>query len=97
MMPINLWRGFNRLFLVLTIGWALFCAVVLPVVYLYRLEAKLEAKHIDASASCTRDYSLSGSDLQRCYEMSDATWKEIEEPFSPKRFWLVDVQTWRRL
>ena len=96
-MQFELWRGFNRLIIVLTIVWALFCAIVVPVVFIHRITVKLEAEHIEANTDCTHDYSLTGDELKRCYEMSDATWKEIEKPFSLKNFWLFDVQTWQRL
>ena len=44
-----------------------------------------------------REFAWTPEEVQNCYDSADQTWKEIEEPFSPKYFWGADLETWRRL
>ena len=93
----NAKRGFNRLFLVLTFGWAICWAV------LYPLQRQWEGQH-QALMQYRRDIKncdqlvveRPGWDLTKnCYERAMTNWQNTLEFYSFKNFWTFPVVLWR--
>ena len=93
----NAKRGFNRLFLVLTFGWAICWAV------LYPLQRQWEGQH-QALMQYRRDIKncdqlvveRPGWDLTKnCYERAMTNWQNTLEFYSFKNFWIFPVVLWR--
>jgi len=86
----NAKRGFNRLFLVLTIGWALFWAVAYP---LWRQNEG----QLDSFTKHDEDYKLCAENPEQrdCYKQADERFKAAQEFYSLRKFWWFPVALWR--
>ena len=93
----NAKRGFNRLFLVLTFGWAICWAV------LYPLQRQWEGQH-EALMQYRRDIKNCDQlvverpewDLTKnCFERAMTNWQNALKFYSFKTFWMFPVVLWR--
>ena len=93
---MNLKHGFNRLFLVLALGWAIFCAVFYP------LQQQWEGQH-QAFMQHDKDYKNCAQLLverpewpltKNCYEQADIREKNRLDFYSFKNFWMLPVAIW---
>lgn len=93
-MSIHLGRGFNRLFLVLTLGWAVYCAVVFPLQWLYKGQARADAQRTADYANCGQ---LAGTSLggEPCFNSAEDNWRASQSFFAFKNFWMIDAVFWR--
>jgi hypothetical protein len=96
-MSTNARRGFNRLFMALTLGWAIFWAV------LYPLQRQWEGQH-EALIQWREDnkncdqlvVERPGWALTRdCYQRAMTNWQNTLELYSFKNFWIYPVSAWR--
>lgn len=94
---MNLKHGFNRLFLVLAFGWAIFWAV------LYPLQRQWEGQH-EAFLWYGKDnkncdqlvVERPGWALTKdCYQRAMTSWQNSLELYSFKNFWIYPVGAWR--
>ncbi len=90
--------GFNRLFLVLSLGWAIYWAIVYPLQRQFEGQIEAVSQHQKRYAICGQlPGSVSGAERRDCFDMADSNWKNTMEFYSFKRFYLWDVAFWRLL
>jgi hypothetical protein len=94
---MNLKHGFNRLFLVLALGWAIFWAA------LYPLQRQWEGRH-EAFLQYGKDnkncdqlvVERPGWALTKdCYQQAMTDWQNALELYSFKNFWIYPIGAWR--
>lgn len=96
-MPIYLRRGFNRSFLVLTIAWAIYCAVLYPLQMQFEGQRRAVSQHDEDTKMCRQlmvgrpDWDLT----KNCFARIDQDQKSAMELHSFKNFWIWDVVFWR--
>lgn len=91
---VNLKGGFNRMFLTLTVGWAIFCAVVYPLHVQYEGLTKALSDYNRDVKTCQE----SGFDgLNDCLDLAKKYRENAVELYSLKRFYIWDVALWRVL
>jgi hypothetical protein len=85
-------RGFNRLFLVLSIGWALYCALGYPLQIQIEGKNKADSDHRDAVRACVQSPGPLG--LKDCFDFAEKNRKNATEFYSRRniyadigRFW----------
>jgi ABC-type spermidine/putrescine transport system permease subunit I len=79
---LNLKRGFDRLFLVLTILWALYCALVFP----FQQSATAFHQYQRETNSC---YQAEGSinDMNSCADVVFENWRATTDRWTYKRYY----------
>ena len=98
-MAFGMGRGFNRLFLVLMAGWALYCAVVFPMQYQWEQQQKVFAANRADVKNCDELVKEApGWDLtQNCYKRAGENLQAMLDEYSLGRFWILDVVLWKML
>jgi hypothetical protein len=99
-MTFGIGRGFNRLFLVLTVGWAIYCAVVYPLQHQWEGQNEALVKYWNDNKNCDQlikeapeEWSLT----QDCYEQSTTDLQSRLKFFSFRNFWMLDAAFWKLL
>ena len=98
-MTANVKRGFNRLFLVLTLVWATFWVVVYPMHGQWEGQQKALEEYDKAKKNCDAidmerpDYPT----LDNCYKQSWENYRNQLEPYSFKNFWWFPAAFWEGL
>lgn len=89
--------GFNRLFLVLTFGWAIFWAVLYPLGHQWEEQRGTLAQYRKDVKNCDQLVVESpGWALTKdCYEDAFSNLKNTLEFYSFKNFWIFPVVFWR--
>jgi hypothetical protein len=84
-MPRNIKRGFNRLFIVLAVMWAVFCTVVFPFT-----ERRKATAQYDKDMVVCYSYELENgkSALDTCLRDAEAVWKTTLDEYTIKNFYI---------
>ena len=97
MYALDWWRGCKRLFLVLTIGWAIFCTVLFPLKMQWDGQQEALSQHDKDMKMCQQlmveqpEWSMT----KNCYERIDKNEKNTLALYSLEKFWIWDVAGWR--
>jgi hypothetical protein len=83
-------RGFNRLFLVLTFGWVICCALIYPLWLQFDGQMKALSEWRAAPKNCAG----SASSVAVCLDLAERNYKAAKESYSFKRFYQWDVALW---
>lgn len=92
----NAKRGFNRLFLVLTFGWAICWAVLYPLQRQWEgqrgafVRYRIDIKTCDQLVVERPERALT----KNCYERAMDNWQNTLEFYSFKNFWIFPVVLW---
>jgi hypothetical protein len=95
-MRVNVKRGFNRLFLVLTVVWATFWAVLYPLERQWEGQEKALEEHDKENKNCDaliREQPES-SMTKNCYAWSDENFQNALKFSSFSNFWMYPVALW---
>jgi hypothetical protein len=85
-MPRNIKRGFNRFFIVLTVLWVVFCAVVFP----FNERRKATAQYDKDMTICYASELGNGkSALDACLRDAEERWKNTLDLYSIKSFYIA--------
>jgi hypothetical protein len=90
-------RVFNRLFFVLTIGWALFCSVFLPLKMQWDGQVQAISRHDRDTKMCQQlmvdapEWSMT----KNCFERIDQNLDNTLNLYSFKNFWAWDALAWQ--
>jgi predicted permease len=90
-------RGFHRLLLFMTLGWALFCTVLFPLKMQWDGQQEALSQHYKDIKMCQQlmverpEWEMT----KNCYERIDANEKNTLALYSFKNFWVWDVSFWR--
>jgi len=96
MPPSNVRRGFNRLFLVLTLGWALFCTVAYPMYRQLEGQSDAAAQRLKSYTTCGEPGGLDlGETARDCFDLADRNYQSALANYSLMRFWSWDVAFWQ--
>lgn len=93
----NAKRGFNRLFLVVAVGWAIFWAVVYPLDRQWEdqretlAQWRKDVKNCDQLVVERPGWALT----KNCYERAMTNRENALELYSFKNFWIYPVAVWR--
>jgi hypothetical protein len=90
-MSMNLRRGFNCFFIVLTIVWSAYCLVGYPM--LEQNEAYRQYYKDQKTCSNGVDY-VHPNDIGDCLKRAEQNWRTVDSRWSFKNFWL---STWKLL
>jgi hypothetical protein len=98
-MTFGIARGFNRLFLVLTIGWALYCAVLYPMHHQWEGQEEALVKYSEDNKNCDQlvKESPEWSLTQDCYQRAMTDLQDKLKFFSFGNFWILDAAFWKLL
>ena len=84
MSPGNIKRGFNRLFLVAAIGWAIYCTVIYP----FSEQRKAWNHYEEDQHGCyERELDQSHDRLDSCLKLAEAEWRTALDSWSFKNFY----------
>ena len=88
-MPRNIKRGFNRLFIVLTVLWVVFCTVVFP----FNERRKASAQYDKDAVSCYSSELGNGEPaLHTCLRYAEENYKNALDLYSVKNLF---IGAWR--
>ena len=96
-MSPNVRRGYKRLFVVMTFGWALFWALIYPLQYQWDQQREATRQWHKAVKNCDQlvverpEWSLT----KNCYDEAMDTWQNQLRFYSLKNFWIFSVTFWR--
>jgi hypothetical protein len=96
-MPRNLRRGLTRLYIVPTIGWALFCSVLISLKMQWDGKNDALSKYRDDVKMCNQfmaDSLRKGYD-PNCYQRIGDDYQNTLEFYSFAHFWVIDAAYWR--
>src|SRR5262249_19826673 len=81
----NIKRAFNRLFIVATVAWALYCTVVYPL----QQRVKASDHYSEDRRGCYEsDMGEPHSKLDGCLKLAEATWKTEVDQWSVRNFYI---------
>ncbi len=98
-MTVGLGRGLNRLFLVLTVGWAIYCAIIFPIQRQWEGQQRVldanrnEVKNCDELVKEAPAWDMT----QDCYKRADENQHAMLDVYSLGHFWMLDVAFWKLL
>jgi hypothetical protein len=96
-MQVRLWRGFNRLFVALTIVWAICCTVIFPLRMQFDGQRQAFSQHNKDTQMCQQlmverpEWDMT----KNCFERIDEYQRNTMESYSFRKFWVWDVAFWR--
>jgi hypothetical protein len=96
-MRLQAMSGFNRLFLALTLLWALLCAVVYPLDVTWERQKEAMTAYNEGKKNCAvlvverPDWSMS----KDCYKRTDEIFQNTLKFYSFKNFWILPVALWQ--
>jgi hypothetical protein len=79
----NLRRGFNRLFVVLTVAWAVYCLLVFP----QQQKRKAMAEYSTRYSDCYSEY-LGKNERAACTKVAAEFFKVEVDSWSPRNFYI---------
>jgi len=94
---VNFKSGFNRLFLVLAFGWAIFCAVLYPLGHQWGEQRGALAQYRKDVKNCDQlvverpGWALTND----CYHAAMDNFQSRSQFYSFKNFWIFPVSFWR--
>lgn len=91
MSALNWWRGYKRLFFVLTLGWMFFCTVLIPLYGQWHLQNLADSERAKEYATCGQ---LTGG-VQSCFALADRNWSARADDRALEKFWAWDVAFWK--
>lgn len=97
-MPFRLWRGYNRLFLVFAILWAICCAVLYPLQRQFDGQEKAILQNDREMKVCQQLIVQPGGGYQvmaDCIKRTDAEMYNALARYSYSNFWIFDVAFWQ--
>jgi len=96
-MRLSPWRGFNRLFLVLTVAWAIWCAVVYPLQMEWERQREAVSKYDKDVKTCQEIYVRHPDyrSMDDCNRLAQVNETGALEFWSFKHFWYWDVAFWQ--
>jgi len=91
------WRGFNRLFLVLTIVWATWCAVLYPLQMQFERQQEAVSQYNKDTKACQKIFALDADMdyMTNCLKQAEVNRGNAMELWSFKHFWFYDVAFWQ--
>ena len=92
----NVKRGLARLFFVLTLAWAVFCAVVCPMWYQSGQQREAFSNYERAVKNCDQLLvEAPGWEATKdCYQRAEENWQGALRLFSFEKFYLLDYVFW---
>jgi hypothetical protein len=90
-MATNLRRGLKRLYIVLTIGWALFCTIFVPLKFKWDEKDRDLTTWREAVKTCDQ-HVFEDPD---CYKRAMENYQGALESDSFKNFWILPIIGWR--
>ena len=89
-------RGFNRLFLVLTIAWVIFWAVLYPLHLQWEGQVNALTEYHKDNKNCDELFvERPGWDMTKdCWKVAQSNFKSTLEFYSFKHFWVYPVAFW---
>ena len=96
-MPYYFSRGFNRLFIVLTVLWAIFCGVLYPLKVQFDGQMRAVFQHDKDVKMCQQlIVERPNWDLTKnCFDRIDENQRSAMELYSFKNFWIFGVAYWQ--
>jgi hypothetical protein len=71
----NIKRAFNRLFVVLSVVWAVYCTVIYP----YHQQEKEFSRHMQKARNCTQFTLGQGKErLDECLKLAKSEWQDAQ-------------------
>jgi hypothetical protein len=92
----NVKRGFNRLFLVLTLAWATFWAILYPLHLQWEGQQAALVEHDKENKNCDKltvenpEWSMT----KNCYQRSSENFQNTLDHYSFRNFWAYPVRFW---
>lgn len=81
----NIKRAFNRLFIVATVAWALYCTVIYP----FQQRVKASDHYSEDRRDCyEREVGQPQSELDGCLKLAEEGWKTDVDQWSVKNFYV---------
>jgi hypothetical protein len=88
-MALHVQRGFKRLLIALTIGWAIFCTVLYPLKCQFDGQDKAEVQHYKDIMECGQHL---GAFL--CFDRVDQDYRAMMDRHALNKFWMWDIALW---
>jgi hypothetical protein len=98
-MTVGITSGLNRLFVVLTFGWVIYCAVIFPMQHQWEGQQRVfdanrnEVKNCDELIKEAPAWDM----MQDCYKRADENRNAMLDEYSLGHFWMLDIVFWKLL
>jgi hypothetical protein len=78
----NIKRAFNRLFILLSVVWAIYCTVIYP----YHQQEKALSRHMQKARNCAQ-FTLEKKRLDDCLKLAKSEWQEAQHLWGFRDFY----------